>query len=536
MIDKELSFPLPRPWYGESFHTRQIGPINFLVGPNGSGKSQFARALLGQLETSRLLGTDRLNHMASSDPLRSTIFGDHFAQGLSKNQFNYYKEAGKDGSGIDAFVLLEEQMDLRIQVEATLSHLFGREISFEWDSGFLVAKARRQDTNDSYRLDREECHGIKELLVLLTHLYSNDHRYLIIDEPELNLHPQYQAFFMQEVHKLAGDPNTDERKKTFFLITHSPFILDFKSEDDVNSVISFSLDYSVPKQLFDQDSAASTKPLSVARRLNAHHKQLFFSDNPIFVEGILDAYLIEAMQEARGVSVAGAGSCIIDVGGCEEVNRYLRLCQKLGKKAHFLYDLDSLFSGHIRDCIKDDTSVQSFLASAGLGNDFGKYCGDLEGQLTNIIIKILDTPTNSQLSQLFEVLKNLGERKSWDRAKWAKARTAVMTAISIDKESVASATSPALVKNIEGRLKQIIITLKKKIFTFYLEVPSKDIFHVIAGIPTKLPSQRSGRLSPRKSKKWRNRCLKGSYRLDTESYTMLYAIFLPKWMLMWIKY
>ena len=464
MIDKKLSFPLPRPWYGESFHTRQIGPINFLVGPNGSGKSQFARALLGQLETSRLLGTDRLNHMASSDPLRRSVIGDHFAQGFSKNQFNYYKEAGKDGSGIDAFVLLEERMDLRIQVEATLSHLFGREISFEWDSGFLVAKARRRDTNDSYRLDREECHGIKELLVLLTHLYSNDHRYLIIDEPELNLHPQYQAFFMQEVHKLAGDPNTDERKKIFFLITHSPFILDFKSDDDVNSVISFSLDYSVPKQILDRDSTVSTKPLFLARRLNAHHKQLFFSDNPIFVEGILDAYLIEAMQEARGVSVAGAGSCIIDVGGCEEVNRYLKLCQKLGKKAHFLYDLDSLFTGHIRDCIKDDTSVQSFLASAGLGNDFGKYCGELEGRLTDIITKILDTPTNGQSSQLVEFLKDLGERNSWDKAKWAKARTAVMTAISIDKEAEAmvSATSEALVKDIEGRLKQIIIILKEK--------------------------------------------------------------------------
>ena len=464
MIDQELVLDLPPPWNGETFHIRQIGPINFLVGPNGSGKSQFARKLVNQLDNPRLLGTDRLNYMAPSDPLRKLVIGDHFAQGFSKGQFDHYKQAGRDGFGIDAFVLLEERMDLRIQVEATLGHLFGREISFEWDSGFLVAKARRRDTRESYRLDREECHGIKELLVLLTHLYSNDHRYLIIDEPELNLHPQYQAFFMQEVRKLAGDPDTDARKKVFFLITHSPFILDFKSEDDVNSVISFNLDYSFPKQILDQDSTVSTKPLFLARRLNAHHKQLFFSDNPIFVEGILDAYLIEAMQEARGVSVAGAGSCIIDVGGCEEVNRYLKLCQKLGKKAHFLYDLDSLFSGHIRDCIKDDTSVQSFLASAGLGNDFGKYCGELERQLTDIITQILDTPTNGQSSQLVEFLKDLGERNSWDKAKWAKARTAVMTAISIDKgaEAVASATSPALVKDIEGRLKQIIIILKEK--------------------------------------------------------------------------
>src|SRR5207237_8917935 len=129
----------------------------------------------------------------------------------------------------------------RIHVEATLSHLFNRRIILEWDSGNLVARAVIGETGSTYRLDRDECHGIKELLVLLTHLYNDEHPYLIIDEPELNLHPQYQAFFMQEVRKLAGDPAADKKKKVIFLVTHSPFILDFLSAEDVKSVISFSL-------------------------------------------------------------------------------------------------------------------------------------------------------------------------------------------------------------------------------------------------------------------------------------------------------
>ena len=146
-------------------------------------------------------------------------------------------------------MLLEERMDLRIQVESTLSHLFSREIILEWDSGSLIAKARRIGDSALYRLDREECHGIKELVVLLTHLYDQRTRYLIIDEPELNLHPQYQAFFMQEARKIAGDPNVDPNKKVVFLVTHSPFILDLRSTDDLESVISFDLEYSPPKQV-----------------------------------------------------------------------------------------------------------------------------------------------------------------------------------------------------------------------------------------------------------------------------------------------
>ena len=61
-------------------------------------------------------------------------------------------------------MLLEERLDLRIQVEATLSHLFNRKIVLDGDSGNLVARAVLGETGDSYRLDRDECHGIKELL------------------------------------------------------------------------------------------------------------------------------------------------------------------------------------------------------------------------------------------------------------------------------------------------------------------------------------------------------------------------------------
>lgn len=462
MINTNLSFSLPVPWHDKIFKTSQIGTINFLVGPNGSGKSKFAEALKSHLENPRLLGTDRLSGMEQTIALRG-LFGDNFANGLAKNYFGHFKSAGQLGSGIDTIVLLEERMDLRIQVEATLSHLFNRKIILDWDSGNLIARAVLGEIGNSYRLDRDECHGIKELLVLLTHLYNEEHPHLIIDEPELNLHPQYQAFFMQEVRKISGDPTTDKKKKVVFLITHSPFILDFQCVEDVKSVISFDLDHSVPKQIHGLDPAASARLSALVPRLNVHHKQLFFSDNPIFVEGFLDAQLVGTMQEARGVSVAGAGSCIIDAGGCEEVNRYLDLCTAFGKNAHFLYDLDSLFGGNLRGCIKSDESVQSFLATAGVGSDFAKYCGELDRKLTNLIDRLLCASTIPQsLNRLLEFLKSFGSRNEWDKKRWARARVSVMTAISRYRTDMASVVSPEDVAEIEGRLKQIVAALKQK--------------------------------------------------------------------------
>jgi hypothetical protein len=462
MINQKLSLNLPIPWQQKTFETSQIGAINFLVGPNGTGKSKFARVLQASLGDARILGTDRLSGMEQTSGIRD-IIGDHFRAGFAKDHFPRFKQAGIQGSAIDTIVLLSERMDLRIQVEATLSHLFDRKIIIEWDSGNLIARAILGPTGQPYRLDRDECHGIKELLVLLTHLYNNEHRYLIIDEPELNLHPQYQAFFMQEVRRVAGDPSIDKKKKVVFLVTHSPFILDFRSVEDVKSVISFDLTHSTPKHIFGLDPEASTRLSSLVPRLNVHHKQLFFSDNPIFVEGILDAQLVGTMQEVRGVSVPGAGSCIIDAGGCEEVNRYLELCVAFGKSAHFLYDLDSLFGGNLRACVKSDGSVQSFLAKAGVGNDFSKYCGDLDKKLTGMIDQLLAlNPVPPPLSRLIEFLNGLGPRAQWNGTHWKKARVAVMTAISRDRTAVTAVTTPADVEEIEGRLRQIVAALKQR--------------------------------------------------------------------------
>jgi len=169
------------------------------------------------------------------------------------------------------------------------------------------------------------------------------------------------------------------------------------------------------------------------------------------------------MQEARGVSVAGAGSCIIDAGGCEEVSRYLELCKAFGKSAYFLYDLDSLFGGNLRSCMKGDGSVQSFLATAGVGSDFTKYCGELDRKLSTVIELLLAVnPAPQLLTRLVEFLSKLGPRPQWGAKDWSKARVAVMTAISRNRSAVITAISPTDIEEIEGRLSQIVIALKQR--------------------------------------------------------------------------
>ena len=470
MIDQNVSFDLPAPWSEGRFETDVVGPINYLVGPNGSGKSRFAAALLSHLKdpgrspgrSVRFLSTDRLREMANLGRA-GRYWGDTFHEGYAKSDFNNLREVGAEGSGIDTVLLLEDRMDLRIRIEATLSHLFGRDVVLEWDSGNLVPKAVRRETGESYRLDRDECHGIKELFVLLTHLYDVQQAYLIIDEPELNLHPQYQAFFMQEVRKVAGNPGDGANKKVVFLITHSPFILDLRLEDDLKSLISFDLKYSVPRQIA-RTSAEASSALIASGRLNAHHKQLFFSDNPVFVEGHHDAVMVEALMEARGVSAAAAGSCVIDCGGVGEVNHYLKLCQALEKEAHFVYDLDSLFQGQLRRSVSGDNDLQGLLLSAGVGSDFVSYVGQLDRLLTNLIDKLLAKTLSGTLEGLERLFVGFGKerRQQWQKDQLAKARVAVMTAIATSRNDIVPAAGRGAIEDIEGRWQRIVVTLMEK--------------------------------------------------------------------------
>lgn len=224
-MNLNIKISIPDLWGEKTFQKNEWGAINYLVGPNATGKTRFAEQLkqqcLDQKLHARYLSSERL---AGFERQNYGNFGySNISLGLNIGNFNTYKNEGMSyGLSADAFVILKEKLDVRIKIEAILSQLFGRRIRLAEEGGFLKPKIQRIEAENEYGLKESECHGLKELITLLTFLYDDNYNCLIIDEPELHLHPQFQIFFLQEIRKIAGDPLSSPGKKCFFILTHSP--------------------------------------------------------------------------------------------------------------------------------------------------------------------------------------------------------------------------------------------------------------------------------------------------------------------------
>jgi hypothetical protein len=386
MINKNVSISIPILWGEEVFTKDQWGYINYIVGANGTGKSLLAEQIKNQFSNSgflpRYLNAERLTGF-EKNPV-GHYGGGNLAQGFNISQFESLKShAENSGLSSSAIIILKERLDVRIKIEALLSDIFGKTIRLAEEGGYLKPVMQRITGGSEYNLSQSECHGLKELITLLTFLYDTSKNCIIFDEPELHLHPQFQSFFLAEIRKIAGNPLEDPSKKLFFIITHSPYFIDLKSLDELNNILVCHLD-KIPSYVSNLDDSDSYVLKRFLPRFNTHHKQFFFSPNPVFVEGYTDQQIISILFEKLGISIGASGSCIVDVGGKDELGVFYKLCKSLKINCRIIADLDAIFRGKLREVVCEDERSNRYIQENGIGADLPKVIGELESHLSSI--------------------------------------------------------------------------------------------------------------------------------------------------------
>ncbi len=217
--------PPPYLFDGAPFDLTLHSGLTVLIGPNGSGKTQTLRSLRSTVET-RLAGIRRgdislrTRFLAAgrSSPLelfRGVMDNPAITRGAAAiGHSTFQKERHKIESVIGDMLALDDRADLRIKIEGRLQGLFRQRLKLRWvQNGLEVAFV---SGNQEYKANTEAS-GVLQLIGLLAAIHDDDVGSLLIDEPEISLHPQMQAFLLDEILSVAGDPGSNPRKKIIII-------------------------------------------------------------------------------------------------------------------------------------------------------------------------------------------------------------------------------------------------------------------------------------------------------------------------------
>ncbi|MEV0639140.1 AAA family ATPase [Streptomyces sp. NPDC050619] len=319
-------------------------PVSFFVGRNGSGKSKTAHAIARRLsDQTRILSTDRLAGLMSyavypwgsmPNDMKGIPIGERERQQMTR--------AAKDkGMGNEELYSLKEQPEVWLRVAAFLRRALGRTIELRESAGFLDPYV--QIDNVEYSLLREEGHGLRELVVLLAAAYRQDWQLLIVDEPELHLHPSMARLWITE---LSAECERSGRRA--LIITHEPTLIKPKSADDLAAIWHFSVNRSPTKlsrHVLDVQQGRVTASLQGNPQLVS---QLVFSPRPVLVEGPHDvAALTVSLARTQPPEVV-AQTDLVECGGSGAVALWFEICSKIGLDVKAVADLDACFAPEVR--------------------------------------------------------------------------------------------------------------------------------------------------------------------------------------------
>lgn len=334
------------------------GPITYFVGRNGSGKSRTARAIANQLPNARMLSTDRLVGLMDFNnyPWGPEVKDSKGIPLDADSRSQVRNRSKQSGVANDELYALREQGDVWLRVAAFIRKALGRVVELRESSGYLDPYVRIGEIE--YSLMREEGHGLREVVVLLAAIYREDWETLIVDEPELHLHPSLARLWLTEVERECV--STSRRA---IVVTHQPALIKPSTAEDLRSVWVFQRAKS-PVRIYDQFSESENDRVSASVTENPDLVSgLVFSPRPVLVEGTLDVAALTTTLRAVASSEVVAQTDLIFCGGNQALALWFKIASSLGIDFRAIGDLDNLFDNTVVNVMDSRADVVARYAS-----------------------------------------------------------------------------------------------------------------------------------------------------------------------------
>ena len=176
-----------------------------------------------------------------------------------------------------------EKSDFFLSLSSTIERFLWKKLLVEYINHSISLSLQDQSKRPVYFSELSS--GEKSLLMIIFALYGNDLKngFLIINEPELHLHPQIQKELALLFEKLSQNQNSQ-----FILSTNSPLFINESNITNVYRVFKDENQWSqiiCPKINVDYDDATLIHMLKFENL-----SKIFFVNKIILVEGDTDAY------------------------------------------------------------------------------------------------------------------------------------------------------------------------------------------------------------------------------------------------------
>ena len=353
--------------------------LTIFVGTNASGKTQTLKKIRDIMRNE--VGSNKVRYLSSNrignmERYRSKI--DQYT--YTTDDYTFGDQATKRArlqieTACGDFFAMDERKDVFIKVSERLSVLFNRNIFIRWDAGQMKVFFGKTDSEQEYSV-AAEASGLVNVISILAALFDESVEVLLIDEPEVSLHPQLQSYLLREMKNVVKKYN-----KTIIISTHSAEMIELNKASDLCNYIFFRKN-TLPKQISpDAPELNSVKLKDFLLRMSLIYNEGFFAKKVLLIEGSSDMILCRYLCNRLDLNLDVAGSQIIPVEGKGQFPIITKLFRLIGKEVCVLTDLDGF---------TDDNSIINLFSELPEGtkiaNDHGNE--NLQSMIREIKTKI----------------------------------------------------------------------------------------------------------------------------------------------------
>jgi ABC-type Mn2+/Zn2+ transport system ATPase subunit len=415
--------------------------FTILLGKNGAGKSSILRRLDGQgsLET-RYITPERGGELKYEPNVDSSIASspDWLAKVRRRNRSeNFRQQSAAQFRNLEMLYLreIEKNEEKRKDLNHTFDSVIDRLNKFlpairlvRSDRGFSIQDLAGSPISEG-EISSGESEFIAQAIELLVYSRSDQtEKILLLDEPDVHLHPDLQSKFVQLIEEVAIEQNM-----RVVIATHSTAILSGFSNDADLQIVPISNRGQREFESFSREKV-SDELLPI---FGAHPLSTMFNRLPLLlVEGEDDHRIVEqAVRSSRGRILLNP--CV--VGSVDEMGRWEIWLEKFlpalydDPVAYSLRDLDDAEESEIADLeiVKRARLNCYAMENLLLTDDSLERAGSDSQQLLNGLRLFLKTyPDHRYANEIANLVEHFAERRT---LKIKDVRNVVLAVIGITK-------------------------------------------------------------------------------------------------------